>query len=50
MDAARSLPRPLPLPAQGNVSPVKKDNPKEEEEVSLIMHCKCSTSLPFYET
>nr|XP_027113640.1 uncharacterized protein LOC113732186 [Coffea arabica] len=33
MDAARSLPRPLPLPVQGNVSPVKKDDPKEEEEV-----------------
>ncbi|XP_071931615.1 uncharacterized protein [Coffea arabica] len=35
MDAARSLPRPLPLPAQGNVSPVKKDNPKEEEEFQV---------------
>ncbi|KAL3516595.1 hypothetical protein ACH5RR_023497 [Cinchona calisaya] len=32
MDAARSLPRPLPLPAEDSVSPVKEDDPKEEEE------------------
>lgn len=33
MDIARSLPRPLPLPAQDDVSPMKKEDPKEEEEV-----------------
>ncbi|KAL3537293.1 hypothetical protein ACH5RR_000659 [Cinchona calisaya] len=32
MDAARSLPRPLPLPAQDSSSPLKKEEAKKEEE------------------